>query len=193
MSTVDYLPVAIGVGANVDSQANFAGSGYQQNGFTAGIALSLQLNKCWRQASMVAAAIANFISIQLGINVLDDGNLSLLYTNFTNAILNLSGPKLIPVAYALAQAFISASNPIVTFETTLTGNVTSSTLSGVVAGQQVNWIIHQDGAGGRTFAWPSAVSASAGVVDPTPNATSVQAFLVDGSLNLHPLGAMTSS
>lgn len=84
---VDYLPVATAGGANVDSQANFVGSGYQTEGFQAGLAQSKQLNKVWRQSSMMAAALANFIANTLGINVLDDGNISALITNLTNAIL----------------------------------------------------------------------------------------------------------
>jgi len=84
---VDYLPIATAGGANVDSQADFVGSGYQTLGFQAGLAQSKQLNKAWRQSSMMAAALANFISEVLGINVLDDGNISALITNLTNAIL----------------------------------------------------------------------------------------------------------
>lgn len=87
MPTIDYLPIAAGPGANVDSQANFNGSGYQTVGFESGIAESAQLNKCWRQSSMIAAAIATFISQTLGIPVLDDGNLAALVTNLTNALL----------------------------------------------------------------------------------------------------------
>lgn len=86
MSTVDYLPVATGVGANVESQGTFAGSGHQTSGFSAGLAQSAQVNKCLRQSSMIAAAIANLISQRLGISVLDDGNLTTLITNLIAAI-----------------------------------------------------------------------------------------------------------
>jgi hypothetical protein len=92
MPTVDYLPIATGAGANVDTQGNFAGGGYQTVGFQSGIAQSAQLNKCWRQSSMIAAAIANFISTQLSISVLDDGNLANLITNFTNALIQATKP-----------------------------------------------------------------------------------------------------
>lgn len=87
---VDYLPIATAGGANVDSQADFVGSGYQTVGFQAGLAQSKQLNKAWRQSSMMAAALANFIANTLGINVLDDGNISALVTNLTEAILSAS-------------------------------------------------------------------------------------------------------
>lgn len=83
---VDYLPVATSGTANVDPQSSFAGSPYQLNGFVNGIASPQQANKLWRQSSMVAAAIANFISTILNIPILDDGNLPVLVSNFFNAI-----------------------------------------------------------------------------------------------------------
>jgi hypothetical protein len=83
---IDYLPVAIAAGANIDTQTNFSGSAYQENGFIAGTAMSFQANKVWRQSSMMSAALANFISSALDISVLDDGNLTNLINNLTNAI-----------------------------------------------------------------------------------------------------------
>jgi hypothetical protein len=78
MAVIEYLPVATSVDANVDPQASFAGSSYQQNGFIDGIALPNQANKIWRQTSMIAALIATWISNTLGANVVDDGNLPAL-------------------------------------------------------------------------------------------------------------------
>jgi hypothetical protein len=113
MPTVDYLPVATGGSANVDSQANFLGSGYQTNGFAVGIAEPFQANKIWRQSSMMSAALANFISTTLGINVLDDGNLPTLITNLTNAIQS-------------AGASVNI--------TPVTANASSSTVQGLMSG-----------------------------------------------------------
>lgn len=84
--TVDYLPVATAGGANVDSQSNFAGSSYQTTGFASGLAQSKQCNKVWRQASMMASALANYIANKLNVNVLDDGNSATLLTNLSKAI-----------------------------------------------------------------------------------------------------------
>jgi hypothetical protein len=89
---VDYLPVATGVGNNADTQANFAGAAYQTTGVTAGIILSKWMSKMWRQSSMIGAAIANFISATLNINVLDDGNLTTLIANFTAAVKAAASP-----------------------------------------------------------------------------------------------------
>jgi hypothetical protein len=83
---IDYLPVATGTGANVDSQANFVGASYQTTGFQNGIAQPFQVNKILRQTSMVSAAVASFISNTSNIAVLDDGNLTNLITELTAAI-----------------------------------------------------------------------------------------------------------
>ena len=191
MPEIDYLPVAVASGANVDSQADFNGSGYQQNGFTAGIALPQQANKVWRQASMMAAAMATFISNQLGIAVLDDGNLSELVTNLTNAILSASAPLLSAVPFNATPVFACTDNAVCTFEMSLTGNVTGSTITNLHNGQIVGFILIQDATGGRTFVWPTNVPG--GTIDPTANATSVQYFVVDGFANFRPIGALTSS
>lgn len=86
MAVVDYLPVATGAGADVDTQAQFVGSGYQQNGFVVGIAQPSQANKIWRQASMISAAVAKTISDLLNIDLLDDGNLPNLVANLKAAL-----------------------------------------------------------------------------------------------------------
>jgi hypothetical protein len=152
-------------------------------------------NKLFYQLSMMVVALARFIVAQ-GYSA-SDSDLPTLLTNLTNAILAAaSGAGLLweTVVYAANMVFTSAACGRTVFEMTLTGNVTSSSLtSSGVKGQIIDFIIHQDATGGRTFAWPSALSAIAGVVDPTANATSVQAFVMDGSSTWHPLGPMTSS
>jgi hypothetical protein len=74
------------------------------------------------------------------------------------------------------------------FFMTLTGNVTSSTISGMVKGQLVTFVITQDGTGGRTFAFPATVKG-AFPVNPTAGSTSVQTFIFDGS-NFQPYTPM---
>lgn len=70
---------------------------------------------------------------------------------------------------------------------TLIGNVTSSAFANAVAafGQDVTLIITQDGTGGRTFAWPSAVVpvGIAPVPSLAPNSVSVFKATIDGSGN----------
>jgi hypothetical protein len=78
-----------------------------------------------------------------------------------------------------------------TFGFTLTGDVTSSTLSGMVAGNLYTFIISQTGAGGWKFQWPNAV-LNATPVDPGAGATTVQTFVcIANNGPLIPIGAGT--
>lgn len=188
MATTEYLPVATGGGANVDSQAAFNGAGYQTNGFSAGIARSAQMNKIWRQASMVAAALTQTVADITGINIADDGVLATLITNLKKALRGGSN-ALVAVAFSATPTFDASLGNI--FEITLTGNVTSSTLSNAVAGANYTFIIHQDGTGSRTFVPPASVPLA--TIDPGSNAVSVQKFITGAGPVLYPLGGLTGS
>jgi hypothetical protein len=83
---VDYVPFATGGGANVYSPATYQALAVVGTGVEPGLADPQLANTTWRLASMISAAVATFVSNVLGINVLDDGNLSSLVTNFTNAV-----------------------------------------------------------------------------------------------------------
>lgn len=185
MSTTDFLPVAAAAGANVDSQADFAGSGYQLNGFSSGEAISKQLNKVWRQPSMMAAAWANVIVQTLNQDVPDDGNLPNLITQLIDTIQALasagSNPKVVTVAYSATPAFdIASANPLISvFDLTITGDVTSSTLVGGVGGQLLILNISQNATGGYTFVAPTGVPMSP--ISATASKTSTQVFLNTGS------------
>jgi len=86
MSEVDYIPFAIGGGANVYTPATYQALAVVATGVEPGLADPQLANTTWRLASMPTAALAQFISNTLGIAILDDGNLSGLVTNLTNAI-----------------------------------------------------------------------------------------------------------
>jgi hypothetical protein len=77
------------------------------------------------------------------------------------------------------------------FKLTLTGNVTSSTLTNAVAGEPINFEICQDATGGRTFVPPANV-LNMGTIVSTANACSTQEFWFDGS-NAVSSGPMQSS
>jgi hypothetical protein len=82
-----------------------------------------------------------------------------------------------------------ATTQIQLFKMTLTGNVTSSTLSlaGLTAPAILVFELTQDAVGGRTFAWPSNVLAGP-VPNPGANETTSQLFYWDGT-NAIALGA----
>lgn len=78
---------------------------------------------------------------------------------------------------------------VCTFEITLTGNVTSSTLTNIPKGTIVIFKIIENSAGAWTFAWPANIKGFSSI-DTTPNAINVQAGFFDGT-NLYPIGPMT--
>src|SRR5581483_6148345 len=92
--SVDYVPFAIGGGANVYSPAVYQALAVIATGVEPGLADPQLANTTWRLASMTSAAFANFIANELGISVLDDGNLSSLTANFAAAV--ASGAQISP-------------------------------------------------------------------------------------------------
>lgn len=121
MSINNFKPFATGVGANVVTQAAFeADATVLSQGFVTGTANALKLNKVWRQASFIAAAIAQFVS-NAGYDVLDDGNLNTFLGNFLsarNAFLNKS----------------VAGNTDITLDPVLEANYPTLNLTGILTG-----------------------------------------------------------
>jgi hypothetical protein len=92
------------------------------------------------------------------------------------------------VAYSVTPTFNASLGS--SFEMTLTGDVTSSTLSNTVAGQKITFVITQSA--GCSFAWPSNVFGGGiinGVVP--PNAVCVQTFIVKANGKAYPISPMT--
>ncbi len=72
--TVDFLPFATNVGANVEGQSSYVIEPIRLTGHQAGVAKSAVINKSLRQHSMMTAALANLLSEALDVDVLDDGD-----------------------------------------------------------------------------------------------------------------------
>jgi hypothetical protein len=88
----DFLPFAIGSSANVISQSAYvADTADLQEGFQSGIANSAKMNKVWRQSSIMASMLAQFIVNSTGQPAIDDGTTATLLANFTNAIVSMQG------------------------------------------------------------------------------------------------------
>lgn len=105
MPEIDFLPFATAVDANVLDQADYAAASWVTEGFADGIAVSEYLNKVWRQSAFISAALANYVSQQTGLDVLDDGNLAGFITKLTNAIViggNIRPARIVTVSAALA-------------------------------------------------------------------------------------------
>ena len=83
----DFLPFAVGSGANVESQSSWAAeTTLLANGFQSGIAPSAKFNKVMRQTSIMAAVLAQFIVQETGDAVIDDGTTATILANLTAAI-----------------------------------------------------------------------------------------------------------
>jgi len=91
MATNDFLPFAAAGGANVVSQATYAGLAALSTGYQAGVAQSAQLNKTWRQSSIMAAVVAQVIADVTGQNAVDDGTTATLVANLKSAIDRMAG------------------------------------------------------------------------------------------------------
>lgn len=97
MATSDFQVFAGGAGANVLSQAAYLALQARITGFQTGIAQSQQLNKVWRQSSIMSAMIAQFIVDFSGQNATDDGTIATLEANFNSAIQSANRIK-VPLA-----------------------------------------------------------------------------------------------
>ncbi|TDB61653.1 tail fiber protein [Photorhabdus khanii] len=78
MAKNDFKAFATGENANTLSQEEYESLGFIEEGFKSGIARSEQLNKVWRQSSIIAAVIGKYIAEKTGEDVIDDGDLEKL-------------------------------------------------------------------------------------------------------------------
>lgn len=184
--TVDYKPIANGGSANVESQAQYlidlAGGGTLVNGYQTGLAKSVQFNKTFRQASMIAAAVATFIANELSVDVLDDGDLAALVTKLTSAIAaggsgllasnntwtgtntfnkqTVGLPLVLTNAATVTPNFANNNNFVLPMQG---GNVLLASPSNAVAGQGGCIAIQQDSGTPRVISYGSAWKFPGGV------------------------------
>ena len=85
MATNNFKAFALDPNANVMSQADWEALPALLSGFTAGKASSAQVNKAIRQASFIAAALAQYTANKSGQDVLDNGDLNGFITKMTTA------------------------------------------------------------------------------------------------------------
>lgn len=72
----DFKAFATASGANVLSQEDYNALTAASVGWSSGVAKSSEVNKAIRQATFIAAALAQYTANKSGLDVLDDGNLS---------------------------------------------------------------------------------------------------------------------
>lgn len=108
MATSDFLPFATGAGANVLSQADYAALPAVSTGYQSGIAKSQQLNKTWRQSSIMASVLGQMIASQSGQNAVDDGTTATLLANLIAAV-KASSTAVVGMARNLSMLVSAAS------------------------------------------------------------------------------------
>lgn len=91
MPVNQFLPFATDEDANVMSQTDYDALTARQSGFQLGVASSQELNKVWRQASIISTAIAQFICDNQAEDVLDNGEIPTLVNQLETAIQSFLG------------------------------------------------------------------------------------------------------
>ncbi|WP_176331150.1 hypothetical protein [Burkholderia vietnamiensis] len=87
MANNNFKAFAAAAGANVMTQADYEALAALLTGFVSGTAQSAQLNKVWRQSSIMAAVLAQFIVDITGQDAIDDGTTTTLLANLKAAVL----------------------------------------------------------------------------------------------------------
>ncbi|MDR8787703.1 hypothetical protein FEP82_05695 [Burkholderia multivorans] len=86
MANNNFKPFAAAAGANVMAQADYEALAALLTGFQSGTAQSAQLNKVWRQSSIMAAVLGQFIVDLTGQDAVDDGTTATLLANLKMAV-----------------------------------------------------------------------------------------------------------
>ncbi|HBE9182436.1 TPA: hypothetical protein KNH08_005382 [Serratia fonticola] len=86
MAKNEILPFGAAAGANVLTPKDYETLSSRLMGFSAGIAESKQLNTVWRQSSIIANLMAQFIADKSGKDVLDNGDMVTLRANLEAAL-----------------------------------------------------------------------------------------------------------
>ncbi|MEM5419640.1 hypothetical protein [Paraburkholderia ferrariae] len=107
----DFLPFATAGGANVLTQAQYLALAQLSTGYQSGIANSAQMNKTWRQASIIAAMIAQFIVDNTGQPAIDDGTTATLEANLLTAVRNANKTGIILADSGAANAYTAVNVP----------------------------------------------------------------------------------
>ena len=102
----DFLPFAAASGANVISQSTYVSLSALGPGFSSGVAASNQLNKVWRQSSIMAAVIGDLIVEITGQPVIDNGTTTTILSNLLLTLMtaNFANDTGVANAYSLTYS-----------------------------------------------------------------------------------------
>ena len=82
----EFKPFAIASSAAILEQSEYEMSQVLREGFKKGLARSVEVNKAIRQASSIAAVVAEFAAEKSGKDMLDNGDVGILKENFETAL-----------------------------------------------------------------------------------------------------------
>jgi hypothetical protein len=135
MPTNNFLPFASGTGANVWSDATYAGSSQQQTGIQKGIVPSGLMSKAWRQSAAGSAVMGQIITAYGLVDAVDDGNITGLAATYRTALAAmLAGVAFANDTSATANTIVAAIDPVPPTITTYRGifiRVANTNTSGV--------------------------------------------------------------
>ena len=130
MSTEQDFLVYAPSGGNVQSQAAYAANPNLSNGVGNGIADPTLANKTWRQTSIIAAMIADYIVQQTAQPAIDDGTTATLLENFSVAVANAGAGTITEVTdTGTANAMVITLSPVPASLGALTGRIFAITKS----------------------------------------------------------------
>ncbi|WP_141668053.1 MULTISPECIES: hypothetical protein [unclassified Burkholderia] len=157
MATNDFLVFGGGSSPNVIDQATYAALAARLSGFQSGTALSAQLNKVWRQSSIMAAVLAQFTANFSGQNSVDDGTTATLLANLQAAI-NAAGITAAQFDNSTKQATTAFVQRALGNFQTFAAYTSSQTLTALQSGSLINFW----GGSASTFTLPSAATMPVG-------------------------------
>ena len=198
MPTNDFLPFAAAGGSNVASQAAYAAAASTATGFVTGTASSAMANKALRQASLIAAMIAQTIVDQTGENVVDDGTTATIEEAFADAIVaimvaGLNGLTISNVIFQNVRETVQAvaAAATTTLDYSLGGAVKFTRNAAVTTlafanlppdNQLAIFTLRMISNGTYAFTWPASIKWTVGVPPPLTAAgrDTVTLYTMDG-------------
>lgn len=168
--TSDFLPFATDVSAEVISQAAYVAAPETPVGFSVGPANNLFLNKVWRQASFIAAGLAQWLANATNTNVADDGDLAGFVTKISGVLGSgqrayraVSADTAVAITDSIIEVDATAGAKTVTYDPALAMGLLVVVVKGDATGNAVNINDLSGTVATITVAAAGAVKASARV------------------------------
>lgn len=171
MPTNDFLPFATAGGAGVLTQSEYAALAARLSGFVDGIAEPTEVNKVWRQASVMAAVIGQFIGDYGALDALDNGSVANLVRDLARSVQR--GSYAYIAAGGTANALTATPTPAIT---AYTAGITLRLLTGASANSGA-MTINVSGVGAVALQNSDGSAIAAGAVA----ATSMIEIICDGT------------